>query len=121
VAESITAHAATFAKGIAATPESFAALSDEEKLIYFSVIFGFFKHFENMHSQYERGFMARDSWAAWSEHILMYYNQPGVKLWWNMRGRAFFPSFRAFLEFSVTFKLTSMVDVLHGGPSRSDA
>jgi hypothetical protein len=110
---SITANAVTFAKGIAVTPESFASLTDEEKLVYFSVIFGFFKHFENMHSQYERGLVDRESWLAWSQHPLMYFHQPGVKLWWSLRGGTFGRRFRAFLESSEAPKLTSMVDVFH--------
>src|SRR5262245_49600591 len=114
VAETLTSHASAFANGITATPESFAALSDEDKLIYFGVIFGFFKHFENMHSQFERGLIDRDSWTAWSEHILMYYRQPGVQLWWALRGPAFAPRFREFLESSPAPKVKSMVDVMRG-------
>jgi hypothetical protein len=112
VAETVTAHASAFASGISATPEAFAALSDEDKLIYFGVIFGFFKHFENMFGQYERGLIDSDSWAAWSEHILMYYRQPGVQIWWNLRGPAFTPKFREFLENSPAPKVKSMVDVM---------
>ena len=57
VAETLTAHAGVLARGITATSESFARLSDEDKLIYFGVIFGFFKHFESMHCPRFREFL----------------------------------------------------------------
>lgn len=116
VVESVTTHAAVFARGIGATPESFSKFSDEDKMIYFGVIFGFYKHFENMHAHYERGFIDRETWTAWSEHILMYFNQPGVQLWWNLRKGTFRPSFRAFLESSPIPEVRSMVDVLRTRP-----
>lgn len=112
VAEMLTANARVFVQGIAATTEAFAALSNEEKLIYFGQVFAFFKHFENMHSQRERGFIDAESWGAWSEHILMYFNQPGVQLWWSLRRGTFSPSFRTFLETSPSPKIKSMVDLL---------
>ena len=59
-------HAEVFTRGIAATRESFAAFSDADKLIYFGLIFSIFKHFENIHSQHERGFIDNESWIAWS-------------------------------------------------------
>jgi hypothetical protein len=65
-----------------------------------------------MHAQYQGGLIDRESWDAWSEHILMYFNQPGVRLWWSLRGGAFRPSFRAFLESAPASTLRSMVDVL---------
>lgn len=116
VAQTLAANAKVFAQGISATPESFSALSDEDKLVYFGVVFAFFKHFENMHSQRERGFIDNESWVAWSEHILMYFNQPGVQLWWSLRKGTFRPSFRKFLELSPAPKVESMVDVLQRKP-----
>jgi hypothetical protein len=69
-------------------------------MIYFSPIFAMFKHFENIHSQHESGFIDNESWIAWSEHVLMYFNQPGVKMWWELRRGSFNPRFRHFLESS---------------------
>ena len=113
VVQHIAENSTVFARGIAANRESFSAFSDEDKLIYFSVIFGFFKHFENMHSQHERGLIDDESWEAWQVHVLMYFHQPGVQVWWNLRGGSFRPSFRSFLESSSPPKVRSMVDVLH--------
>jgi hypothetical protein len=33
-----------------------------------------------------------------SEHILMSFNQPGVKIWWELRRGSFNPHFRNFLN-----------------------
>lgn len=112
----ITDNAKVFAQEIAATPESFRSFADEDKLVYFGVIFGFFKHFENMHSQYERRLIDDTSWAAWSEHALLYFNQPGVQFWWKLRKGAFRPGFRKFLELSPAPGNPNMVAVLHDKP-----
>jgi hypothetical protein len=69
-----------FTRGIAATRESFSSFSDADKLIYFGAIFANFKHFENIHSQRQRGFIDDESWEAWSEHILMYFNPGGTNV-----------------------------------------
>ena len=111
-AQSVTTHAEVFARGIAATPESFSAFSEADKMTYFGVIFGFFKHFENMHAQYENGYVDPESWTAWSEHMLMYFHQPGVQVWWSLRKGTFRPSFRAFLETTPPPRVRSMVEVL---------
>jgi hypothetical protein len=99
-------------RGIAATRESFSSFSDADKLIYFGAIFANFKHFENIHSQRQRGFIDNESWGAWSEHMLMYFNQPEVQMWWSLRKGSFAPSFRTFLESSPAPKVPTMVDVL---------
>ena len=101
-------------RGIAATRESFAAFSDADKLIYFGLIFSIFKHFENIHSQHERGFIDNESWMAWSEHVLMYFNQPGVKMWWELRRGSFNPRFRKFLESSPAPKVATFVEIMSG-------
>ena len=114
VAAVLIDHAEVFTRGIAATRESFAAFSDADKLIYFGLIFSIFKHFENIHSQHERGFIDNESWIAWSEHVLMYFNQPGVKMWWTLRRGSFNPRFRNFLESSPAPKVATFVEVMHG-------
>jgi hypothetical protein len=94
VAQVLIDHADVFTRGIAATRESFASFSDADKLIYFGLIFSIFKHFENIHSQRERGFIDNESWTAWSEHVLMYFNQPGVKMWWESENSSNLRRFR---------------------------
>jgi hypothetical protein len=73
-----------------------------------------FKHFENIHSQRERGFIDQESWTAWSEQILMYFNQPGVKMWWEWRRGNLNPRFRTFVESSPAPKVPTMVEIMHG-------
>jgi hypothetical protein len=55
-------NAEVFTRGIAATRESFSSFSDADKLVYFGAIFSIFKHFENIHSQRQRGFIDDESW-----------------------------------------------------------
>ena len=114
IAQILIDNAEVFTRGIAATRESFSSFSDADKLIYFGAIFANFKHFENIHSQRQRGFIDDESWGAWSEHMLMYFNQPGVQMWWSLRKGSFAPSFRTFLESSPAPKVPTMVDVLRG-------
>ena len=114
VAQVLIDNAEVFTRGIAATRESFASFSDADKMIYFGAIFSMFKHFENIHSQRERGFIDQESWAAWSEHILMYFNQPGVKMWWELRRGSFNPQFRSFLESSASPQVPTFVDLMRG-------
>lgn len=113
VAQVLIDNAEVFTRGIAATRESFASFSDADKMIYFGAIFSMFKHFENIHSQRERGFIDQESWAAWREHILMSFNQPGVKMWWELRRGSFNPQFRTFLESSPTPEVPTLVELMH--------
>jgi len=55
---------------------------------------------------------------AWSEHVLMYFNQPGVKMWWELRRGSFNPRFRNFLESSPAPKVATFVEVMHGSAVR---
>lgn len=114
VVEMLSDHAEVFTRGIVATPESFASFSEADKLIFFSMLFAAFKLFENVHSQQERGFIDRESWMAWSENMLMHFNQPGVQMWWNLRKGSFRPSFRSFLESTPAPKVATTVDLLRG-------
>src|SRR5690348_1609235 len=48
-------NAAVFAQGIAADEQSFAAMSNADKMTFMSIIFVFFKHYENMFVQQREG------------------------------------------------------------------
>jgi len=96
----ITDHAPIMSKGFAATYEEFLTFPDEDKLTYFSVLFASFKHFEQMHSQQERGLMDAEEWDAWSGHIRMQLHHSGVNWWWEKRRTSFKQSFRTFIDAS---------------------
>ena len=51
---------------------------------------------------------------AWSEHVLMFFNQPGVKMWWELRRGSFNPRFRNFLESSPAPKVVTFVEIMGG-------
>jgi len=120
IAQILIDNAEVFTRGIAATRESFASFSDADKLIYFGLIFSIFKHFENIDSQRERGFIDNESWTAWSEHVVMYFNQPGVKMWWEWRRGNFHPRFRTFVESSPAPKVPTMVEIMRGASCHAE-
>ena len=112
-AEVLMPHAETFSKGISEYGDQFDTLSAEEKLIYFSLILCLFKHYENMHSQYQSGLIDKETWRAWSVHLRMCFHQPGVQLWWSQRKMSFARSFRIFLETSsIPSDTPSIVDLM---------
>jgi hypothetical protein len=43
----------------------------------------------------------------------MYFNQPGVKMWWELRSGSFNPRFRKFLESSPAPKVATFVEIMH--------
>jgi len=95
VAQILIDNAEVFTRGIAATRESFSSFSDADKLIYFGAIFANFKHFENIHSQRERGFIE-----------------------WR-RGN-FNPRFRTFVESSPAPKVPTMVEIMRGASCHAE-
>ncbi len=96
--ELLSGNAAVMAKGFKSTPESFAAFSDADKVIYLTILFGFFKHFEQMFVYHKRGFIDESEWDRWSNHLLTQFHQPGVQWWWDMRKESFVMPFQAYLD-----------------------
>jgi len=107
----IADHGRSFAEGLAADEKSFAAMPDEDKLVFMSSIFALFKHYENMFLQYKEGFIRGEDWNAWVGHMFMYWRMPGVQMWWKARREAFSPDFRRFIETSQQPAMPSQVDV----------
>jgi hypothetical protein len=107
----VATNARTFSAGIAATAETFAAMSDADKLAYIAVIFVFFKHFENSFLQYQEGVIRSEDWNAWTNQMLMYWKMPGVQLFWKMRRDAFSPAFVRFVEGSHGVHMPSTTDI----------
>jgi hypothetical protein len=94
----VAQHAEVFARGLAADPEKFDELSDADKLVFVTVAMGMFRHYENVFLQNREGYVRSEDWNAWTKHLLMYFNMPGVRSWWKMRRTSFSPEFVAFLE-----------------------
>ena len=63
-----------------------------------TAVFALFKHYENMYLQFQKGRIRKAEWEPWSNHAQMYFHQPGVQSWWQLRKSAFSPVFRAFLD-----------------------
>lgn len=114
-------HAETTAKGFKSSYEEFRDFSDAEKLIFFGMIYGFFKHFEQIYAQHKQGLIGSSEWEAWNEHIRMQFHQPGVQWWWTLRRTSFSESFRAYLDQSAPPEMKTMVEVFHDSErGRSD-
>ena len=97
----IADNADPFAAGLVSTSDTLAELGDGGRLRFLSAMFALFKHYENMYLQFTKRRISHDEWEPWSNHIQMYFHQPGVQIWWNLRKSAFSPPFRAFLESSI--------------------
>jgi hypothetical protein len=114
----ISEHADVMAKCFRSSYEEFLTYPEGEKTIFFGVIFGFFKHFEQVHAQYRRGLIDEQEWSSWSEHIRMQFHQPGPQWWWAMRRTAFVESFREFLENSSRPEMKPLTEILQDGADR---
>jgi hypothetical protein len=93
--------------------DSLENLSPGDATFFLSAMFGMFKYFELMFVQHKEGSIDGESWTAWSQHILMYFHQPGVQSWWALRRGAFTQSFQQYLEGSAPPEMRSMADLLH--------
>jgi hypothetical protein len=102
VAEVICSNAEAVAAGCLSISDTLAELDDAQRLRFFSIMFGFFKHYENIYLQFCRGRISQEEWQPCSSHVLMFLHQPGVQAWWTLRKGAFSPHFRDFLEQSIT-------------------
>ena len=109
VADVIGSNADAVAAGLLSTSETLAELSHAERLQFFSIMFGFFKHYENIYLQFRRGRISQEEWEPCSSHVLMFLHQPGVQAWWALRKGVFAPQFRDFLERNIAPDATSIV------------
>ena len=101
-----------FATGLRSTDTDFAGLSDGQKMFFFGAMLGLFKHFELMYAQHAQGVMDQKTWDSWSEHIRMYFHQPGAQAWWSLRRSTFVPGFQNYLESSVSPEMKSFVQLV---------
>jgi hypothetical protein len=98
LAQVIGNSAEAFARGIISTAPTFADLDDADRMRFLTALFALFKHYENMHLQHGKGRLSEAEWEPWSNHIQMYFHQPGVQTWWGLRKAAFSPAVRSFLD-----------------------
>ena len=105
-----------FLEGLRSETPDFENLNDSQKLTFFGTMLGLFKHFEMMHAQYRHGVMDQETWKAWSEHVRMYFHQPGARAWWSLRRSTFVADFQNYLEASEAPEMKSFVDLIEGGP-----
>lgn len=102
----------SFSAGLQSVDSEFSNLSDGQKMFFFGTMLGLFKHFELMHAQRDQGIMDQETWHSWSEHMRMYFHQPGAQAWWALRKYTFVPKFRIYLESSAPSEMISFVDLV---------
>jgi len=56
------------------------------------------RNFENIHYQYLIGGIPDNAWAGWSSRIVNFFEQPGLKVWWDYHKHACTPEFGTFVE-----------------------
>ena len=117
----IADHPVALAASLRSTLKSFADLREEDRLVFVSILFALFKHYENIFRQFRSGHIDAETWQAWSVHVLIYFQQPGVQAWWKIRGAAFSPAFRQFLELSGKPDLPSPTTLLSAREPHGDA
>lgn len=113
LAQVIGASAEAFTAGLLSKSPTFADLNDADRMRYLTALFALFKHYENMFLQFKKGRIGEADWQPWSNHLEMYFHQPGVQSWWVLRKATFSPEFVDFLDTSVAPKELSPA-ALHG-------
>jgi hypothetical protein len=98
LAQLVSNNAEPFTSGLVSASPTFADLSDPDRMRFLSTAFAMFKHYENMYLQFRKGRIGEAEWEPWSNHMQMYFHQPGIQSWWRLRKSAFTPLFRDFLN-----------------------
>ena len=96
--ELIADHPGAFGAGRKSKDELFSELSEDDRLVFVSILFALFKYYESLFRRFENAHIDSATWPAWSIHVRIYFHQPGVRSWWRIRGPAFAPAFRKFLD-----------------------
>lgn len=112
LAEVFGVNAEALTAGLASKSGTFADLNDADRMRFSAAMFALFKHYENIYLQFEKGRIREAQWEPWSNHLQMYFHQPGVQLWWGSRQSAFSRTFREFLDNSIPPTESSAPDFL---------
>ena len=86
------------ARAFATTGADWHKASEDDRARALPLFFATFKLFENAWFQRRQGTLDPEQWEGWDPYIRLYFHQPGVKAWWQMRRRVFAPGFRDYLE-----------------------
>jgi hypothetical protein len=78
--------------------ENFNSIEEDDKARFVQLLFSMFHYFENIHYQYQKGYLDEDVWLGWKRLMLTYFGRPGVQDWWKVRRAVYSESFAIFLE-----------------------
>ena len=112
LAEVFVGNAEALTAGLASKNAAFADLSDADRMRFSSTMFALFKHYENIYLQFQKGRIREAQWEPWSNHLKLYFHQPGVQMWWSLRQSTFSLAFREFLDHSLPPPESVAVDFL---------
>ena len=82
--------------------ENSEQLTDDEYTQFEFLVVSGTRNFENIHYQYLVGGISEAVWKGWSIRILTFFNQPGLRPWWEHHKAAYPADFREFVERGVT-------------------
>lgn len=94
IAAAIVADVGPFNRGLTSQADDFSDLSADDRMAFIVLIHAYFRHYENIFTQARRGYIDRQIWTSWSEHMKLVLTYPGVRRWWKLRGRGFAPAFQ---------------------------
>ncbi|HXI85865.1 MAG TPA: hypothetical protein VNH64_00290 [Parvularculaceae bacterium] len=94
-------HITAFNAGLASARDGFDDISADDRMTFVVIIHAYFRHYENIFLQAERGYIDRRMWDSWSEHMRIVAAFPGAQRWWRMRSRGFAPEFQRVVEAAV--------------------
>ncbi|MEQ8693952.1 MAG: hypothetical protein RIC85_01315 [Gammaproteobacteria bacterium] len=78
--------------------ENSEELTDDEYTQFEMLVVSGTRNFENIHYQYLAGGISEAAWEGWSNRILTFFNQPGLRPWWEHHKAAYSSDFREFVD-----------------------
>lgn len=102
VAAAIAADVGPFNRGLTSQADDISDLSADDRMAFIVLIHAYFRHYENIFMQARRGYIDREIWTSWSEHMKLVLTYPGVRNWWRLRGRGFAPAFQEIVAASLS-------------------
>jgi len=78
--------------------EDLDSLNANDKDRYSFLQLAFFRMFENVYLQVQKGFVKHEQWEGLRESYLMLIDAPGLQQWWRDNARRYSNSFREFVD-----------------------
>lgn len=73
-------------------------LDEKEQARFVELCFSLLRMFEDMHYQYQSGFLDPEIWKGYERLYVAYAKAPGFRAYWKIRRHTFRPEFRDFID-----------------------